>query len=413
MVSQQETGVQTTEGRIEKRPLVIKPIKLIFYTVFIFVFLLSGFIVMADVIPYRMNLVSLLVIPLFFLYGLRIDRIGILFGLLTSIVFLSAIYNQVSVTQTILFFRGILFTFLIYSVVRFFVNKNNITTIIRLCVIIGMVQLPIMLFQIMTYDFLPGRITSGLGISRLDYDFGTFHFKGDAAMTFFLTLLIIFLLFDLKRIYIIRYRWFVVLWLTLTVLLSNSELMKFAVIIVWVVYSIRYFNVRTLIYGATGLLLVFGILTFAGVFDEIIADFSRALSGNLSTADSKVAAFNSGNYGRGAAIDFYLNNELEVIGDGPSKYYDVVTRERTRGNYGHIFTYYSEVGLLGLLFSYLIFFFIAFPMRDGHIRVSWVGFLMFAVLVMLSITTDIMPNISIVLIYCIVALTYLIPMQEA
>ncbi|MFN2296525.1 MAG: hypothetical protein ACK2U0_19140, partial [Candidatus Promineifilaceae bacterium] len=61
---------------------------------------------------------------------------------------------------------------------------------------------------------------------------------------------------------------------------------------------------------------------------------------------------------------------------------------------------------------YLIFFLIAFPIRGRHIRVRWVGILIFSVLLLLSFTTEVLPNISIVLIYCIVAMTYLIPEKE-
>ena len=77
------------------------------------------------------------------------------------------------------------------------------------------------------------------------------------------------------------------------------------------------------------------------------------------------------------------------------------------------FTYYSEVGIIGLLLSYAIFFLIAFPIRGESIRVRWVGALMFIMVLLLSFTTEILPNISIVLIYSIIAMTYLIPEQDS
>lgn len=409
MIVQERPEDHTAESNRPPGPLVIKPKKLIFYTVFVFVFFLSGIIVMLDVVPYRMNLVSLLVIPLFFLFGIRIDRVVVVFGLLTVVIFISAIVNQVSIIQLVLFLRSVIFAFLIYSLVRLVVTRDNIVTIIRLCVVVGMVQLPIMLFQIMTYDFLPSRVVKGLGVSRTDYDFGTFHFKGDAAMALFLTLLVIFLLFEHNRNYIIHYKWFVAVWLTLTVLISNAELMKLAIIFVWLVYAIRYFSVRTLIYGAISLTLIISILVFSGVFDEIIDDISHSLTSNLTASESKTKSFLSGGYGRGAAIAYYLNNKLEIIGSGPSKYYDAINKNYTRGNNGHIFTYYSEVGIIGLLLSYAIFFLIAFPIRNGHMRVRWVGVLMLITLMLQSFTTEILANVSIVLIFSIIALTYLIP----
>ncbi len=413
MMVQDNPDRSTPERSSAPRPLIIRPKKLAFYAVFIFAFLLSGALVMLDVIPYRMNPISLLVIPLFFFYGFLVDRVVIAFAMLTVVILISAVVNEVTAAQLVLFLRSVLFAFLIYSLVRMFVKRDNIATIIRLCVLIGMVQLPIVLMQFMTYDSLPGRIREGMTLYRVDYSFGTFHFKGDAAMAFFLTLLVIFLLFDYKRNYIIRYKWFVAIWLTLTILISNAELMKLAIVIVWAAWAIRFLNIRTLIYAIVALALLAGVLYLSGVFDEIIADFSRSFSSNLSASNAKTESFLAGGYGRGAAINYYLNNELEIIGDGPSKYYDVITRERTRGNYGHIFTYYSEVGLVGLFFSYLIFFLIAFPTRDGHMRIRWVAVLMFSILILLSFTTEILANISIVLIFSIISLSYLIPEKEA
>jgi len=403
----------TGENERLRGRFVIKPKKLIFYTVFVFAFLLSGIIVLLDVVPYRMNLVSLLVIPLLLLYGIRIDRVTIAFLLLTLIVLVSAVINQVSIAQLLLFLRSIVFAFLIYSLVRLVVTRDNIEKIIKICVAVGMIQLPIVLLQFMAYDRLPSRFTTGMSISHLDFSFGTFHFKGDAAMTFFLTLLVIFLLFDHKRNYIIRHKWFVTLWLTFTVLISNAELMKLGIVIVWAVYAIRYFNLRTLLFGAIALALLAGILILSGTLDENIEDFSHSLSSNLSTSESKTESFLSGGYGRGAAIAYYLNSEFEWIGDGPSRYYDVVTKKYLRGNTGHIFAYYSEVGIIGLLLSYSIFFLVAFPIRGEHIRVRWVGALMFMMAFLLSFTTEILPNISIVLIYSIVAMTYLIPEKDS
>ena len=374
---------------------IINSKKLVFYTVFILVFLLSGILVMQDIVPYRMNLVSLIVLPLLFLiYGIQIDRVFMTVLLLTLIIIVSAAVNQVSIVQLLLFLRSALFAFLIYSLVRLTLTVDNIAKVIRICVVVAMIQLPIVLLQFMTYDRLPSRITIGMNLGRVDYSFGTFHFKGDPAMAFFLTLLVVFLLFDHKRNYIIRHKWPVVFWLTLTVLVTNSELMKLAMIIVWSVYAIRYFSIRTLLFGTITFTFLASILLLSGALDEIIHDFSYSVASNLSTSDAKTESFLSGGYGRGAAIAFYLNNDLELIGDGPSRYYDVVTQTRIRGNTGHIFTYYSEVGLIGLLTSYLIFFFIAFPIREGRIRVRWVGVLILAIILLLSITSEVLSDIS-------------------
>ena len=121
-----------------------------------------------------------------------------------------------------------------------------------------------------------------------------------------------------------------------------------------------------------------------------------------------VEVYLAGGYARGSAIHYYLTNPILWLGDGPSRYVDPITRTFIRGNYGHIFSFYSEVGLIGWLLSMLIFFQIAFKPAKGFIRFNWITFLMFVAVSILSLTSQIMNDISLVLIYCLIAKTYLI-----
>jgi hypothetical protein len=122
--------------------------------------------------------------------------------------------------------------------------------------------------------------------------------------------------------------------------------------------------------------------------------------------------FLAGRYGRGAAVAYYLNREILWLGDGPSRYYDPLSRVRLLGNWGHAFGFYSEVGVFGWLFSVLFFLLIAFPGQDGKFRLRWVPVLLFLAIQALSFTTQIMNDISIVLAYCIFAKTYLVPLRR-
>jgi hypothetical protein len=355
---------------------------------------------------YRMGLVSALVIPLFLIYGIKIERVSIAYVALTGVVLLSGLYNRSSSREIVLFMRILGFSYLMYRLVEVYIHPDNIARVIRLCVAIAMIQLPIVVLQQLAYDYIPARLKAS--VIPIDFDFGTFNFKCDASMAFFSTLIVIFLLFDHKRNYIIRRRWVVLFWLTLTVLIANAELVKLILALVWGVYLVRYLSPKVIIYSIAVLLLVVGTLTLFGIFDEIWSDFTHSLSGNTRLDSSSEEAFLSGNYGRGAAVAYYLSGDILWLGDGPSKYYDVFSKTRLRGNTGHIFTFYSEVGLLGWLASVLIFSLIAFPGREWRMRVCLVGLLSFVSIQLLSFTTQIMNDVSVVLIYCIMAKSYLI-----
>ncbi len=392
----------------KKRPIRIKPKQIVFYTVFFMVFLFSGLLTMWGQIPYRMAFVSFLVLPLFLLYRFKITRVVIVYGLLTLAIILSGLINQSSLLEIVLFMRVILFSILIYSLVEMYVNPHNIITILRICVAIAVIQLPIVILQQLFYTSLPARITTL--VSHIDFDFGTFNFKGDAPMTFFLAVIIAFLLFRDKENQVVRFKWPVLLWLTLTILITNAEIVKIIVVLIWVIYFIRYFNLKSLIYATVTLFLLFGILTGLGLLDEIWNDFTYSLSVNSPFKTTKRAAFLAGDYGRGAAVGYYLTSDVLWVGDGPSKYYDVLTSTYTRGNMGHTFTFYAEVGLFGWLFTLLIFYLIAFQKgswrrnpRTGYIQIPWLSIAIFLALTILSFTTQVMNDISIMLIFLIIA----------
>ncbi len=351
-----------------------------------------------------MGVVSLLVLSLIIRFGLKVDRIVIVYTLLGLSVLVSAFLNSTSILKTFLFFRTLVFSFLIYYLVEIYLTKINHLKIIRWCLLIGIFQLPILLLQRAVYDRLPARLTAL--VSRTDFDFGTFNFKGDAAMSFFLTLLIIYLLFNYKHTRITRYRWTLILWFSLTVIISNAEIVKLILASVWGVYLLKNMNKRASIYTLGILLLIFAILIVTGVGTELWTDLTTSLANNTKFDLSSTDAFLSGDYARGTAIAYYLDQGLSWFGDGPSENYNPITRTRFLGNTGHIFTFYSEIGFVGWLLSVLIFFLLAFPIRNWRVRIGYVNIFTFIAIQILGFTSQIMNDISVVLIYAIILKSY-------
>jgi len=392
------------------KSFIINPRKILFYSVFIMVFLLSGIFTLGNFFPYRMGLISLLVFPFVFVYGVKRSHINIAYLALFFVIVISAIYNGSSLLDFFLFSRILIFSFLIYYLVSSYLNQENIVKVVRLCVLIALIQLPIILFQQFIYSYLPDSIMNQ--ISRIDFDFGTFNFKGDSSMAFFLTLIVIFLLFDNKRNHIIKFRWPIVIWLTLTVLIANAEIMKLIIGIIWIIFILGNLSKKTIIYAISAVTLVLVILGVFGVFNQIWADFSRSLKSNSSINLASAEKYLTGNYARGSGIAYLMDQDFLWVGDGPSKYYNVLDRTRLRGNTGHLFTFYSEIGFLGLLISFFIFFLIAFPVNRFKVKFNFVNLLMLFTLLLISFTTEIMNDISIVMIFSIMTLSSLIPVRR-
>lgn len=416
IIDQYSRRIEASTKELKRFNISIKPVKMIFYVVFFLVFCLSGIITMLHIIPYRMGLVSALVIPLILLCGVRFDRILISYLLLALVIGVSALLNESSLLEFLLFLRVLVFSYLTYYLVQVFVHRDNIVNVIRLIIAVAMVQLPIIILQKLTYDKLPSRLT--VDIIYFDFDFGTFNYKGDASLGFFLILIIIFLLFEHKRNYIVPFRGFVLFWLTFTVLMIHSNMVKLIILLIWGVYLISKLNPIRVISFALVFFLALGVLRVSGFYEELLQDFTKNTTGiTLDVSTKQKNQYLSGDYSRAGAVSYYLNQNILWFGDGPSKYSDVFTRERVRGNVGHIFTFYSEVGLLGWFLSMVIFFLIAFPEITFHVykgrfkarfRISWMNTLMFISIAMLSFTTQVMNDISVFLIFCVMSKIHLI-----
>jgi hypothetical protein len=385
-----------------------------FHTIYYLVFLFSGVLTIATIlwspVEYRMGLVSALVLPLIALYGIRLTPVTLTYVALTIAVLISAILNNSPIGDVIEFSRILIFSYLMYRLVDIYIRPHNIVRIIRTCVWIGCIQMPFILLERATYDLMPGAVQRR--IHRIDFDFGTFNFAGDASMCYFLILIIIFLLFDSQRNHIIQRRYLILAWLSATVLVTNSEMSKVILIFVWGVYLLRYLNRKRTIALLFVLAVTLGVLWATGYLATIYKNLQVTAFHTVEQIEQperSIQLYLRGGYGRGGAIRYYLSRPILWFGDGPSRYSDPIARVRLRGNVGHIFTFYSEVGFVGWMLSTAVFALIAFDPRRGRIRNSLIPLMMFITVQMLSFTNAIMNNISVMLIYCIMAKWYMVP----
>lgn len=384
----------------------------LFRLIFLLDFCFSGLISIISIISgqfsYRNGItVSLLALPIALLVGLKLNKVTIAFIALTLIIILSGLYNQSTPQQVIYFLRNVIFSFLIYNLVQLCVRTENIKQVIRWCVLVAVIQLPIVLFEQAIYPQLPTSVHAR--ISATDIGSGTFDMKADSTMAFFLVLMIIFLLFDPKRNYLIKGKWLILPWLTLTIFVAQADLLKLVVLFVWAVFFLVSFRTKKVFYILLITVVVIGSLAAFGLFNQTIERLSERVRGSLDTSQQATERFLAGSYARGAALNYYLSRGINLLGDGPSRYYEAKTRQKLVGNMGHIFIFYSEVGLLGWMCSMVIFIMVALPLKMSKNRISWSRLLNFTSLVLITLTSSVMDNTYIMLIYCIMAMTHLIP----
>lgn len=297
-----------------------KLVQHLFMVTFLLVFCFNGLlsiiaIVNGQPLGFRIGIaVSILALPVVFLYGLRIDKVTFAFLGLIVVVILSGLYNHSSPQKVFYFLRYAIYTYLVYNLVFYSVTTHNIKQIIQWCVAIAMIQLPVVLIQKSIYPQLPLSVRTR--IFAIDIGTGTFNVNADYAMTFFLVLVIIFLLFDSKRNYFIHKKWIILLWLTLTIFVAEAELVKIIVILVWAVFFVLKLRYQKYVVVFLLLAIVLGTMAIFGVFNETIHVLSERVTTSLDTSPAAMERFLSGNYARGAALKYWINFSDKVIGNG-------------------------------------------------------------------------------------------------
>ena len=412
--SQRLSGATPFSGRQIKINVSALAFWLMFALCYLF---LSRFLVIATLGKYRLGVavVALSLLSLFF-YGSLVKNIALMAttAALCAVIFLSAWINQVSLTKFISFVRIPIIAYLIYHLVWHFINsQTRAEKVLRYLYIIAVFQLPLIVLQRFTYPWLPARLKFGSLTGQLSAaDFGIGSFTGDSSMSFCLTSLLILLLFDRRVQALVKKKWLVAVWLTLTVLFANSQIQHITVALVWAMFILSHLRITTLMTTAVSAIAVVvlinalfqsGVMTFAPLV-HTQARFSKLFL--IFEGDVNEESFFRGSHAREAAIYYYLHEPIRWIGDGPGVNYDTATRERTIGDWGHAFTFYAEVGLIGWLLSICFFSVLAFPVRIGRatlrMKISWTRALMFLALNILCFIKYPMSNSAMMFTYCII-----------
>lgn len=199
-------------------------------------------------------------------------------------------------------------------------------------------------------------------------------------------------------------------YLTLGVLLSNSQLSNLLVIMIWLVYWFRRFRVKDMVKSFAVIGIAFALVLSLGFYDFLAWKLSDAVQ-QMSVESIQSAAgnnFEEGKYERTAAIYYYLTQPMKVLGDGPSVYFNALSREFTLGNTSQIFTFYAETGIVGLAIGYLIFFVMS-KQYGASGKMAWGCFLIISTL---TITSFVLSDTSLMLSYCIFLKTNLVSEGE-
>ncbi|WP_019037499.1 hypothetical protein [Psychroflexus tropicus] len=275
-------------------------------------------------------------------------------------ILISALFNGTNTAKTLIYLN---FSILPLSTFYFFyINRKegylNPRSYLQFILFIACIQLPVLLIQGNFYDQLMTFNNSGQNIASFDFLYGTFLVKSDHSLGCFLLFIIAGLLFDFNNISnYVKYRFFYALYLSITVLLAESNISKALLISTWAIYIIYlvYSRIPKSIYNrkfyiiVTSLAFVFLVYNIRNI-GFITSKLGGTIENNYTVEKAKY--FYDEAKAKRLQIIIVAINELETkyIGSGPYSYFDILTGKfKNTIHFSQFIWCYFDLGLFGLL----------------------------------------------------------------
>lgn len=340
--------------------------QLSFYILLSLVFIIGGVLQFFIGIPNTVMTIGLIFLMLFnyFLYvsvkkKVVLNKVILFAALYFLLIFLSGLINKSHILNIAIY---CIFPLLPLSTYLFFyVNKTEkyikIKNVYKLFIIIGIIQLPILLIQRNFFDFLIVFNNSGQSIIPVDFLFGSFLLKSDHSLGCFILLLCLTLLFNVNNVREhIKYPILISTYLTISLMLSESNISKAMLILVWVAFiaNILYKKIRSSTLFKR-ILLGFAIISVSVVLYNIrnIDLITTRLGGTLEknyTVKKSYQFFQRGIAKREQIVISAIHKlDTKYIGDGPYSYFDIKTGKfKQTIHFSQLIWTYFDLGLLGL-----------------------------------------------------------------
>jgi hypothetical protein len=320
-----------------------------FWLFIIFNYLIGGALVVSGVFYYRPIMSVVFLTPLLLLTK-NIDR-HILIAHILIVIYL-IINGYLNDTNYIFILYAIsipVISFFIYTTVYNYVNKfvNDDLSIRRhlnIFYVIAILQLPVIILQSMYSDIVINNIFEQIGFD--DVRFGTFYFKGDQVMSFFLSSVIITLISKKRS----AFQNIVLITSIMSIYLAGSKITQVVLIpiLLYVIFNKYKLKSIVIVPIVISITLISMISTEAGRY--AIYDL-YGLYENITQGDSDYAVdnFYQGGYGRIEALNYLQNKGILILGFGSSTYFDMVEKRYILGLHGFYILNYAEIGIIGLL----------------------------------------------------------------
>ena len=341
--------------------------KLTFYLVIILTFLCGGMLqfflgVSNTILTISINTLLILIcfIYIFLKRKVLLNKVTFSFSIYVLLIFLSAVVNGSSFLNFLIYLNfailplSIFYFFYINQKERYVTKKSLEKTLL----LISFIQLPILLIQRNFYDILIGFNNNNQGIASVDFLFGTFFLKSDHSLGFLLLLIIINLIFNIKQNFkFINYRFPIAIYLSLTLLLSESNISKALLIATWAIFFLIFIYNKIPKSIFTRKFFIVVSIIFLSIIAYNVKNLNyitSRLGGTIEknfTVEKSLKFYEEGTAKRLQILVVAINKlDLKIIGDGPYSYFDIRTGQfKNTIHFSQIIWTYFDLGILGLL----------------------------------------------------------------
>lgn len=277
------------------------------------------------------------------------------------IIVISGIYNKKSVAKVILYFIFPLIplgTSYMYEVLK----KRNISIINTLDTFfrfVILIQLPIILIQKYGFEYLIKLNNSSQFINEYDFMFGSFFIRADHSLGFFLLMYILNLIFRLRKKELKKIPWFLLIYISVTILIMESNLTKLMLMLVFLYYIFLWLYKKINFFGIF-VIFVLGLIVFNLALKFPVISGHYTYFKTKYTSDQSEAAFDKGYAKRPQILITYIYRKpIKVIGHGPYDYFNIFKGKfKQTLHFSQLIWTYNDLGLLGLVTVVLMAFFL-------------------------------------------------------
>lgn len=271
--------------------------------------------------------------------------------ILLAVIIISGVVNRIDVSRISLYTIFALLPCGVLSLLEIIKKrgvkvKDLIHSIARITVLI---QLPIILLQRFFYSFFIQFNNSNQAIADYDFMFGTFFIRADHSLGFFLLVYLMMVFIKLQKGGYKKVPWFMITYISVTILVMESNLTKLFLFIVLSVFLFRWFFQK---FRFEGLLLIAlsGIIMFKLAMTIPVLKGHYQNIGKTLSFEQSIQAYEGAYAKRPQIVIAYITYmPLKIIGEGPYDYYNIFTGKfKQTKHFSQLIWSYNDLGIIGL-----------------------------------------------------------------